>query len=463
MEMEETQGKTAWILFHSADFDGHCSGAIVNSAIKKMHQKIELKPINYGQKVPSKIKDGDFVYIVDFSFPMDEMIALNERVMLLWIDHHKSAIDDYHKEILNEGKTPINGYLIDGKSACELAWEYFYESKIPYGITLLGIYDTWRKEESPLDFPQDLNFWEDQVIPFQYGLKLIEDTRPHKNMEIWEKVFESSPDFINETVKLGRTLLKYDYVQNRISCSSYSFTALFEGYTAIVINRIGGSMLFDSVWDESKYDIMIPYSYNGNHYKFSLYTTNPNIDVSVLAKRYQGGGHRGAAGFEWYRDEMPFIQIGMKKGELNCGYINEMHDKRYGLNEDCSTHISGFCLNTETNRFDILHENDGINFQCSAAKFLNDIEEDVHNKLWEVPATNKFLSDDYQGIYKHYKGTSYRVIDCSWNIEYFKWMIIYMSLDYDIIQLFSRPYEEFFETLIIDDNNEISRFKKISD
>jgi len=41
-----------------------------------------------------------------------------ERPGLVWIDHHKSAIEKYG------ATTP--GYRIDGVAACRLAWQWFF-------------------------------------------------------------------------------------------------------------------------------------------------------------------------------------------------------------------------------------------------------------------------------------------------------------------------------------------------
>jgi nanoRNase/pAp phosphatase (c-di-AMP/oligoRNAs hydrolase) len=39
------------------------------------------------------------------------------------------------------------------------------------------------------------------------------------------------------------------------------------------------------------------FTFNGSKWVVSLYTKNPDIDVSEIAYRYGGGGHKAAAGF----------------------------------------------------------------------------------------------------------------------------------------------------------------------
>jgi len=81
--------------YHSADLDGHCSGAIV----KHFNPECEMFPINYGQTFPwEKIQEDEWIYMVDFSLqPFEDMVKLNQSCNLVWIDHHATAIEDRRK------------------------------------------------------------------------------------------------------------------------------------------------------------------------------------------------------------------------------------------------------------------------------------------------------------------------------------------------------------------------------
>ena len=83
--------------YHSADLDGHCSGAIV----KFRFPEAVMHPINYGDTFPwdlfTEMPRQD-VYIVDFALqPFMEMHQLAAICNLHWIDHHKSAISEAEK------------------------------------------------------------------------------------------------------------------------------------------------------------------------------------------------------------------------------------------------------------------------------------------------------------------------------------------------------------------------------
>ena len=78
-----------------------------------------------------------------------------------------------------------------------------------------------------------------------------------------------------------------------------------EGYKAFALNLgLCNSEYFKSV-DNGTYDLLIPFSFDGDEWIISLYSRN--IDVSEIAKKYGGGGHKGAAGF--HCKELPFCKL----------------------------------------------------------------------------------------------------------------------------------------------------------
>ena len=55
--------------YHSADLDGHCSGAIVYLYGRINDQDVEMYGVDYSDKVSrDDIKTGDEICIVDFAF-----------------------------------------------------------------------------------------------------------------------------------------------------------------------------------------------------------------------------------------------------------------------------------------------------------------------------------------------------------------------------------------------------------
>lgn len=277
--------------YHSADLDGHCSGAI----IKLRHLDCEMIGINYGDAFPwETIKEGEEVFMVDFSLqPFDDMERLNKMCNLHWIDHHKTAIDEAHER----GFIASGSQLVEvGKAGCELVWGCTFSDDVPESVRLLGRYDVWDHTDV-------------KTLPFQYGMRQVKETIPDglENMEFWDHVFFSE-GFVGATVHTGQFIMDYESSQNAKFCKAYAFETELIGFSAICANRgFTNSKLFDSVYKPEEHDLMITFvrkKLPAEVWAVSLYSTKEDVDCGFIAKRFGGGGHKGAAGFQC--KELPF-------------------------------------------------------------------------------------------------------------------------------------------------------------
>jgi oligoribonuclease NrnB/cAMP/cGMP phosphodiesterase (DHH superfamily) len=281
------------IFYHSADLDGHCSGAL----IKERYPEGELCPINYGEVFPMEtIGEDEIVFMVDFSLnPISLMWDLKARCkQLVWIDHHRSAIHEYIDEFRKRDGRFIDGSRVIGNAGCELTWEYLYPDKpMPEFIRLLGRYDVWDQS--------DLNKWNEEILPFQMGMRLTE-TDPSKNTDIWPMTLKmitvgDEKRIIDINICNGKTIIAYQKQQNAAYMRSHSYEIEWEGHKCLMLNSgKENSQTFESMYDPQKHDLMVAYSnVRGIYWAVSLYSET--IDCSEIAKKYGGGGHKGAAGF----------------------------------------------------------------------------------------------------------------------------------------------------------------------
>jgi hypothetical protein len=261
--------------YHSADFDGKCGGAIVQMTFPSC----ELIGIDYGDPFPwDKIKEGELVYMVDFAIqPYEEMLRLASKCELIWIDHHKSAL----AWARDNNFCPRGRRSIDF-AACELVWEFFYEKKImPRAIRLLGSYDIWKWQSV------------EGCLEFQMGMKLL--NLPATSI-LWKELFENK--HVEDIIKNGGLILQYQKQQDEDTCKYAVHEVRWEGLDWIALNGpFRGSGVFESVWNH-KYHGMLVYGWCRDHWRFGLYTDREDVDVSAIAKKYGGGGHKGAAGFQ---------------------------------------------------------------------------------------------------------------------------------------------------------------------
>jgi uncharacterized protein len=287
--------------YHSADLDGHCSGAIV----KHFNPECELIGFNYGQEFPwDSIQQSETVFIVDVSLPIEQMVKLAQITTLVWIDHHIGIIREFYA-LPEEQRGWFDGRRDPSKAACELCWEFFREGDpVPLVVATLGVYDSWRFTD----------FDEEFVKQFQYGMRMEDDTRPENAMSFWESMFAAGRlcEQFESVMSSGAAIYKYQLSQNENNCRSCAFETELLSFPlrlamdCIAINsNLMNSDVFKSVWDPEKYDAMLCFYWsNKGFWRVSIYSTNPEVDCSVWAKSFGGGGHKGAAGFQC--EELPF-------------------------------------------------------------------------------------------------------------------------------------------------------------
>jgi len=290
---------STFCFYHSADLDGRCCGAIMH----RVMPDAKLIPYNYGEPFPWELISGHDIHMADVSLqPFSEMIKLVAWVRegrireLVWIDHHKSAIESCLQQ--PQFQHPyIRLELGNDVAACELAWRHYFPNEpLPEAVHLLGVYDVWK--------------WQDVqgALEFQYGMRL-DDWRDVKSNK-WKMLLAPEgryeghyydPHFsVESIIRRGLIVLDYQRQQDKVCMSACAFDTTLDGYRVLAVNRgPTNSQLFDSRWDPAKYDMMLAfYLRRDGKWSVSLYSDKSDIDCSAVAKKRGGGGHKGAAGFQ---------------------------------------------------------------------------------------------------------------------------------------------------------------------
>lgn len=292
--------------FYHNDSDGKCAGFWVHLSVGledlELGYETEFIEIDYRMKFPIEtIKKDEQIYIVDFSISPDEMRELlNITKNVTWIDHHKTAIDKY-KDFEHE----IRGLRYDGIAGCMLTYCYIHHMTQrgsgdikPFNIEMIN--------EAPF-FTQLIADWD--VWKFYYGDKTryfqtafnSYDFEP--SSENWWKFFEEN-DFESTMIDEGKVMTRYrdNWAKNYLSIG---FETMFEGKKCFALNLgMCNSEYFKSL-PQDKYDILMPFSFDGDLYKVSMYSKT--VDVSQIALKYGGGGHKGASGFQC--EQLPFKKL----------------------------------------------------------------------------------------------------------------------------------------------------------
>jgi len=285
-------------IYHKSDLDGLCSAAVVVSIFP------DVQLIGGGYKEDpdlSSIEPGEKVFMVDYSLqPFEKMIALNKQCDLVWIDHHKTAMDAQE-----ESGVAIKGLRRKGIGACALVWEYLMGPRsIPETVRLLAEYDVF-------------NHTDELTLPFQYGMRASKASKDPKNL-MWKALLKPKAStgiaesrVFNTILDSGHAIYEYVVQSNEGSAKAMAFETELDGLKIIAMNRAdSGSLQFSSVWNAKKYDAMAIFTFQKNAWSVSLFTPpDSSVDVSAVAKARGGGGHQGAAGFVC--KAIPFVLPGV--------------------------------------------------------------------------------------------------------------------------------------------------------
>jgi uncharacterized protein len=293
--------------FYHDDADGICSGFWVASSViindeDYYNNEPEFYEINYRRKFPLEIiRPNEQVYIVDFSIDPDEMRDLLKKTTnVTWIDHHKTAIEKYA-----DFEYSIRGIRYDGIAACMLTYCYV-KHMTNCGEGHIKSFDISMINNAPM-FTKLIA--DSDVFDFKYG----DDTRQfftafnaynfEPQSERWN-LFKNSENYEMRMIEEGRIMKLYetawakDYIK-------LGFKTIFEGNKCLAVNLgYSGIDFFDSIPDGA-YDIFISFAFDGKQHVVSMYSKK--VDVSWIAKKYGGGGHKMAAGFQC--KDLPFRRI----------------------------------------------------------------------------------------------------------------------------------------------------------
>lgn len=302
------------VIYHSADMDGLFCREI---AKKFLPPETEFIGWDFKDAPLAPIKDGQ-LYILDlpcdrpfgFDFNKPETFSGESSFSrLIWIDHHKTSIDSH--------PPGISGYRIDGVAACRLAWQWFLKEETVKasngGLTGLpdkqAFVDHWVKEPLAVRLAGEYDIWDKRdpdAETFQFGLRSRELTDIS-----WKYLLgddrKAAEQCVGDLLERGLILQQYQQ-RSDAGTMSRSFLVKFEGLTFLALNTARCNSLTFASKDipETGHDALAGFYFDGTKWNVSLYHARHNmgIDLSEIAKKHGGGGHRGACGFT--ARNMPF-------------------------------------------------------------------------------------------------------------------------------------------------------------
>lgn len=299
------------VIYHSADFDG----LFCREIARKFLPEADLIGWNFGDPLLPIPKEGT-IYVLDLC-PGDCLTGKTvlpkevkwSDLRVVWIDHHKSSIESH--------PTDIPGYRIDGVAACRLAWQWFThdfgpnnprchpsdydlpqkdhfigrEVKEPLSVRLAGEYDVWDKRDPDAEL-------------FQHGLRSVPLTDG-----IWDELLEPRllPNLVAQFLENGRMLQYVKTNENASIIQELGFTFQWEGLTFLGCNAVRYNSHLFTAGLKPEHDACFGFKRKRGHWEVSLYHApgQEHHDLSLIAVKHGGGGHRGACGFR--TDKLPFL------------------------------------------------------------------------------------------------------------------------------------------------------------
>lgn len=261
------------VIYHD-DMDGF-TGAW--AAWKKLKDKAEYIELGYDTKNYDFIfqfKDKE-IYFIDYCLKIQEMLNLAIKNKVILIDHHLSS---------KETADLLPGSVFDDKhSASFLSWKHFHdENKPPLIVHYVEDYDIWKFK-----------------LPYSKELTTVLNLYSF-NFKVWDKISKMFQDKtkIKELIKKGQAIV--DYQKSLIGeLSNKGQDVVFEKHDAVAVNSpVLSSEIGNHIYTKTG-KIGIVWSYKGKD-KPKIHVSlrgDGKINLSELAKKFGGGGHKASAGF----------------------------------------------------------------------------------------------------------------------------------------------------------------------
>jgi len=268
------------------DLDGYTSAFNVKKFYENSNSEISIFDYQYKETLTpdtiEKATQADYIYIVDFSFPDDEMKKLiNTHAQIAVIDHHKTT----NKNTFNDRVKIVYDIKECGAT---LSYKYFYPGvNIPTLLEYVKDRDLWIKE---------LNQTEEYSLLLNDVIKGIDDEsyQNYKNLIEDFYSYRLTP-YIAILKEKNKTIEKLAKKYRMVNIAGYKVPAV---NSSLYISEIGEYLYTHIAKDTFAVIYFDVEQKNGAIERvFGLRSSSTGIDVSTIATKFGGGGHAGAAGF----------------------------------------------------------------------------------------------------------------------------------------------------------------------
>jgi hypothetical protein len=277
------------VIYHADCPDGWCSAWIADRHFRSVGQAARLIPARHDEPPIDLPADGSDVLLVDFSYPVEVLLALAETRHVLVLDHHESTAravaehegGDFDPDIRAREYQQGNLKLIldMDRSGAMITWDHLHPGRpAPPLVQYVQDRDLWR-----FDLPDSgaVNAW----------IQLA----PH-TIEAWDELAGTPVD---DAVDIGQhiRIREYRYVTSVVS---NAFPVRVDGVDLVAVNA-GPDMRSDvcqrllGQWPEMGMAACF-WRLSDGRWQWSI-RSRPGVSVLPLVRARGGGGHPRAGGF----------------------------------------------------------------------------------------------------------------------------------------------------------------------
>lgn len=262
-------------IYHGGCPDGFTSAWVMRAACGA---SVEFHAGSYGTPPPADIPEDASVWIVDFSYPRAELLALAARVeQVTVLDHHASAERDLAG--IDQEAPNLRVVFDMTRSGAGITWDTMFPGEPrPRLVCYVEDRDLWRfalpasEDVAPLFMGTEHTFadWDALARGLENQWDVV-SAQGRAMRQMREKI-------IGEIAATAR-LMDIDQYTVPVAGSPYALGSDVAGVLAEGAHFAG-------------YYVDRP-----EHRQFGLRSTPDGLDVSLIAAEYGGGGHPHAAGF----------------------------------------------------------------------------------------------------------------------------------------------------------------------
>ena len=277
-----------YVLYHA-----HCSDGFgaAWAAWKRLGGTATYVPVRHGVP-PPPLPDCARLFLVDFAYPAAQLAQLRQSVAHITIlDHHKSAraaladIREQPPRFAPDQAPPGLFALFDmEESGATLTWQYFHpETDCPELLRYIKDRDLWQ-----------------HVLPGSRAINAAIRSYPH-DFTVWAEKLAAA-EALTQLRADGEAILRKQAHDIEELLAAVMWMEL-GGERVPVVNSTGNTSELGHRLCEIFPEAAFSASYRDtaeDRREWSLRSVG-DFDVSAIAKRYGGGGHRNAAGFQTAR------------------------------------------------------------------------------------------------------------------------------------------------------------------